>query len=152
MTTTSPSPSPWVIDSDPVETAAAIAKTMRRLASETSGLTVLDQAPQITDELLAVLREMATVTTHLARLSFDHPTPAAPDDLGASTGRSPAVRAADGFNDATNLIYLACQPLAGAKNETTRLTGTAEPDRTPPRPRPSSGHSRSEEPGHQPSL
>lgn len=148
------SPSPWVVDADPVETAAAVAKTMRRLVHETSSLTSLDdQAPQVTDELLSALREMAAVTTHLASLSFDHPTPQAPDgDLGAFPRSSPAVRAANGFNDATNLIYLACQPLAGAKNETTRLTGTAEADRKPPSPGPGPDHSRREEPTHQLSL
>lgn len=147
-------PSPWIVDADPVETAAAVAKTMRRLVHETSSLTSLDvQAPQITEELLTVLREMATVTTHLASLSFDHPTPPAPaGDLGAFPRSSPAVRAADKFTDATNLIYLACQPLAGAKNETTRLTGTAEADRKPPSPGPGSDHYRREEPTHQPSL
>ncbi|MEV0949086.1 hypothetical protein [Promicromonospora sp. NPDC050249] len=147
-------PSPWAVDADPVETAVAVAKTMRRLASETRNLTSLDaQAPQITDELLSALREMATVTTHLARLGFDHPTlPAPAGDLGAFPRSSPAVRAADKFTDATNLIYLACQPLAGAKNETTRLTGTAETDRKPPSPGPRPDHSRREEPTHQPSL
>lgn len=148
------SPSPWVLDAhstemdaDPVETAAAIAKTVRRLARETSSLTTLDhQAPKITEELLSALREMATVTTHLARLSYEQPAPTTPaGDLGAFPRRTPAVKAADGFTDATNLIYLACQPLAGAKNETTRLTN-------PTPPTPSSGHSRREEPTHQPSL
>jgi hypothetical protein len=145
--------SPWVIDADPVETAAAVAKTMRRLADETSSLTALDQAPQITDELLSMLRDMATITTHLARLSFDHPAPPAPDaDLGAFARRSPAVLAADGFNDATNLILLASQPLAGAKNQTTGLTGATRPDRTPPGPSPSPGYSPREEPAYRHSL
>ncbi|MFJ3408212.1 hypothetical protein [Promicromonospora sp. NPDC090134] len=153
------SPSPWVldahsteIDADPVETAAAIAKAMRRLARETSSLATLDQqAPQITNELLNALRDMATVTTHLARLSFEHPAPSARDgDLGAFPPSSPAIRAANGFTEATHLIYRACQPLAGAQNETARSTSTTQPGLTPSTPDP--GYSRREEPTHEPSL
>lgn len=153
------SPSPWVldthsteIDTDPVETAAAIAKAMRRLANETSTLTTLDQqAPQITGELLNALHDMATVTTHLARLSFEHPTPSARDgDLGAFPPSSPAIRAANGFTEATHLIYRACHPLAGAQNETARSTNTPRPGFTPTTP--DTGRSRREEPTHEPSL
>ncbi|WP_423464206.1 hypothetical protein ACO229_06530 [Promicromonospora sp. MS192] len=151
--TTNPS-SPWVLDADPVETAAAIAQTMRRLASETSRLTTVDQVPQIANELQTVLREMASVTTNLARLSFEHPTPSAPDgDLGAFTRRTPATRAADGFNDTTHLIYLACQPLAGAHNETARLTATTRSNAAhPPGSSSHPGPARREEPLHPPSL
>ncbi|MFI8528171.1 hypothetical protein ACIGB8_27175 [Promicromonospora sukumoe] len=153
------SPSPWVldthsteIDADPVETAAAIAKAMGRLAHETSTLTTLDQqAPQITGELLNALRDMSTVTTHLARLSFEHPTPSARGgDLGAFPRSSPAIRAANGFTEATHLIYRACQPLAGAQNDTARSTSTTQLGLSPSTPNP--GHSRREEPTHEPLL
>lgn len=125
-------PSPTIPDADPVETAAAAATTMRRLVAETSTLTDLDQAPQITNELLNVLREVAAVTTRLSHLAFEHPMPAPPAGSNPDVfgDRSDKPRAVNSFNDAAARIYLACQPLASAKNATTRLLGQTSPDIT----------------------
>ncbi|PUB20871.1 hypothetical protein C8K30_11582 [Promicromonospora sp. AC04] len=124
--------SPTIPDADPVETAAAVATTMRRLVAETNQLTDLDQAPQITKELLDVLREVAEVTTRLSQLTFEHPMPAPPADSDPDVfgDRSDKPRAVNSFNDASARIYLACQPLASAKNATTRLLDQTPPDIT----------------------
>ena len=163
---------PTIPDADPVETAAAVATTMRRLVVETSQLTDLDQAPQITMELLDVLREVAEVTTRFSHLTFEHPMPAPPasSDLEAFGDRSDKPRAVNSFNDAAARIYLACQPLASAKNATTRLLDQSSADITvaaadgvsvPPGNRPGlpasadpfhTGHSRTAEPAHTPAL
>ncbi|WP_454859683.1 hypothetical protein [Promicromonospora soli] len=156
-------------DADPVETAAAVATTMQRLVAETNTLTDLDQAPQITNELLDVLRQIAEVTTRLSHLAFEHPMPAPPagNDPDVFGDRSDKPRAVNGFNDAAARIYLACQPLASAKNATTRLLDQTSPNITataagnaPSRPgdhreRPDphyTGHPHRSEPAHTPAL
>ena len=123
-------PFPTIPDADPVETAAAVATTMRRLVAETNQLTDLDQAPQITKELLDVLRKVAEVTSRLSQLAFEHPTPVPPADRNADVLRDRSVkpRAVDGFNGTTHRIYLACQSLGTAKNAATRLLDQTSPD------------------------
>ena len=164
--------SPTIPDADPVETAAAVATTMRRLVAETSQLTDLDQAPQIAKELLDALRDVAEVTTRLSDLAFKHPIPAPPagSDLDVFGDRSDKLQAVNGFTDATHRIYLACQPLAAAKNAATRLIDQTPPDITaeasdaasvptgheprggPHRPDPHLGHPHRSEPAHTPAL
>ena len=163
---------PTIPDADPVETAAAVATTMRRLVAETSRLTDLDQASKITKELLHVLNEIAEVTTRFSHLTFEHPMPAPPagSDPDAFGDRSDKPRAVNSFNDAAARIYLACQPLTSAKNATTRLLDQSSADITvaaadgvsvPPGNRPGlpasadpfhTGHSRTAEPAHSPAL
>ncbi|GAA4706593.1 hypothetical protein APR04_001729 [Promicromonospora umidemergens] len=165
-------PSPTIPDADPVETAAAVATTMRRLVAETSQLTDLDQAPQITKELLDVLRQVAEVSTRLSHLTFEHPTPAPPADSNPDVFRDRSVkpRAVDGFNDTTHRIYLACQSLGTAKNAIIRLLDQSSADITvaaadgvsiPASSRPGlpdsagpfhTGHSHPSEPAHTPAL
>ena len=163
---------PTIPDADPVETAVAVATTMRRLVIETSQLTDLDQAPQITRELLDVLRQVAEVSTRLSHLTFAHPTPAPSADISPDALRDRAVkpRAVDGFNDTTHRIYLACQSLGTAKNATTRLLNRSSADITvaaaddvsiPPGSRPGlpasagplhTGHPHASEPPHRTAL
>jgi hypothetical protein len=121
------------LDPDPVETAAAVAITMRRLVAETGALAGLDQAPQITDELLAVLREIANVTTLLSTLAFRHPTtdPPTGNGLDAVEGAWAKAQAVDAFTEATRRVYVACKPLAAARNAT-RLLPTPDLDHEAP--------------------
>ncbi|MFC8797005.1 hypothetical protein ACFT2C_04685 [Promicromonospora sp. NPDC057138] len=120
---------PEVPDADPVETAAAVAITMRRLVAETSTLTSLDQAPQITDELLAVLREVANVTTHLSTLALRQPDPPVRRRDTAARAWIKA-QAVNGFTDAAARISFACQPLATGRNNATRLLPQPQPGAT----------------------
>jgi hypothetical protein len=140
-------PIPTIPDADPVETAAAVATTMRRLVAETSQLTDLDQAPQITKELLDVLRHVAEVSTRLSHLTFKHPTPAPSADINPDALRDRAVkpRAVDGFNTTTYRIYRACQSLGTAKIATTRLL-----DQTPSDTATEAAHAGSAPPGDDP--
>lgn len=169
MTTTPMSPT--IPDADPVETAAAVATTMRRLVAETNQLTDLNQAPQITKELLDALRQVAEVTSRLSDLAFKHPLPVLPtgSDPDVFGDRSDKPQVVNSFTDATHRIYLACQPLASAKNAATRLIDQTPPDITAEasdaapvptgreprglhRPEPHRGHPHRSEPAPTPAL